>query len=96
MPKGVESIKYEGVSFNKQAAAGMTLAEFQEHESHHGLSEAQLKEAWQLARGTKEEVDVKLGAVEVPGGAESEETPQVNASPVQSEVTSSAGKKKTR
>lgn len=64
MPKGVESIKYEGVSFNKGHIAKMSLAEFQEHEAHHGLSEAQLKEAWQLARGTKDVEDVSKGEVD--------------------------------
>lgn len=61
MPKGVESLTYEGVSFNKSAIAKMSLADFQKHEAHHGLSDEQLKEAWQLARGTKDVEDVKHG-----------------------------------
>ena len=64
MPKGVESFKYEGVSFNKKYAAGKTLAEFQEEHKHLGLSPEQLKEAWQLARGTKEVEDVSKGMIE--------------------------------
>jgi hypothetical protein len=71
MPKGVESINYEGVSFNKTWVAGQTLAAFQEHEAHHGLSEAQLKEVHQIARGKKEVEDVKLGEVDTPTVLES-------------------------
>jgi hypothetical protein len=39
---------YEGINFNEEWAKGKTVAEFVEHEKHHGLSEKQLKEAYKL------------------------------------------------
>jgi hypothetical protein len=38
-------MKYEGIDFNSKWAASKTVEEFIEHEKHHGLSNAQLKEA---------------------------------------------------
>jgi hypothetical protein len=64
MPKGVEGIKYEGISFHKKDTAGKTFAAFSEEQAHHGLSEEQLKEVWQLARGTKDETEVSKGLLE--------------------------------
>lgn len=37
---------YNGVKFTQVAVQGKTEAEFVEHESHHGLSAAQLKEVY--------------------------------------------------
>jgi hypothetical protein len=59
-------IKYEGIGFNGDWVKEQTLADFQAHEAHHGLSEAQLKEVWQLARGTKDVEDVSKGTVDAP------------------------------
>lgn len=44
----MNKITFEGVVFNADWAAGKTEAEFVEHEKHHGLTEAQLKEAHAL------------------------------------------------
>lgn len=37
-------MKYQHVDFNSKWAASKTVAEFVKHESHHGLSEEQLRE----------------------------------------------------
>lgn len=80
MPRGKESINYsvpgskDKFSFDKEATAGKTLSEFQKHEKHTGLSEDQLKEVWQLAKGTKEADEVKEGFVEGPVAEEVAET----------------------
>jgi hypothetical protein len=41
---------YEGIAFNAQWVASKTQAEFIAHESHHGLTEAQLKEVHKLCK----------------------------------------------
>lgn len=41
---------YEGISFNKEWAAGISEAEFVKHEKHHGLTATQLKEAYKLIK----------------------------------------------
>lgn len=41
-------MKVEGVSFNTDWAASLTFEQFKAHESHHKLSEKQLKEAYDL------------------------------------------------
>jgi hypothetical protein len=72
MPRGKESVNYSvpgsknKYSFDKAHTAKQTLAAFQEEQAGTGLSEDQLKEAWQLARGTKEPEDLKEGFVEGP------------------------------
>lgn len=76
MPKGVESLKYEGVSYNKQWVASQTLHDFTKHEKHQTLSEEQLKEVWQLARGTRDVEDVKAGMVD--GVSADQPAPEVN------------------
>lgn len=79
MPRGKESVNYsvagskDKFSFDKAHTAKQSLADFQDHEKHTGLSESQLKEVWQLARGTKEAEDVKEGFVEEPAIVEPEE-----------------------
>jgi hypothetical protein len=64
MPKGIESIKYEGISFTKSWVASQTLAAFKAHEAHHGLSDAQLKEVWDLSRDKIEAEDVTKGMID--------------------------------
>lgn len=78
MPKGAESIKYEGVSFNKTDAASKSLAQFQEEQKHHGLSPEQLKEVWQLAKGTKQPEDISKGLMEGPSVASENTAINVN------------------
>lgn len=51
MPK---FISYQGIGFNQESAASKTFAEFSKHEKHHGLSDEQLKEIWDVAKGKKE------------------------------------------
>jgi hypothetical protein len=43
-------VQFEGVTFNAAWAATKTEKEFVEHESHHGLTSAQLKEAHKLCK----------------------------------------------
>lgn len=43
-------VPYQGVTFNAEWAASLTQAEFVKHESHHGLTEEQLKEAHKLCK----------------------------------------------
>ena len=80
MPKGKESVNYSvpgskhKYSFDKAHTAKQTLAEFQKHEAHTDLTEDQLKEVWQLARGTKEADEVKDGFVEAPVVTDETET----------------------
>ena len=53
-------MKYNGISFDSEFWKGKTEAEFIAHEKHHGLSEAELKEAFVLINTkSKEEVKVK-------------------------------------
>lgn len=44
---------FEGIGFNENYWKGKTEAEFIAHESHHGLSEKQLKEAFALINPKK-------------------------------------------
>ena len=39
---------YNGINFYEDACKAKTEAEFIAHESHHGLTEKQLKEVWAL------------------------------------------------
>lgn len=42
---------YKGLYFfNAEWAAGLTEAQFCEHEAHHGLTKAELKEAYKLCK----------------------------------------------
>lgn len=41
-------MKYEGVDFNSKWAASQKVDDFVNHEKHHGLTEAQLKEVHAL------------------------------------------------
>lgn len=41
-------VTYEHVNFYADAVVKQTEAEFIKHESHHGLNEAQLKEAYKF------------------------------------------------
>ena len=43
-------VTYEGVTFNADWAAAKAEKEFVEHEKHHGLTDAQLKEAHKLCK----------------------------------------------
>jgi hypothetical protein len=58
MPK---MVPYEGVMFNADWASTKTEKEFVDHESHHGLTPAQLKEAHKLCKEA-----VKAPATETP------------------------------
>lgn len=44
---------FDGVNFNEKFWTGKTEAAFIKHESHHGLSEKQLKEAFALMNPKK-------------------------------------------
>jgi len=44
---------YNGINFYEDACKGKTEAEFIAHESHHGLSEKQLKEVYGLINPKK-------------------------------------------
>lgn len=44
------TVNHEGVAFNAQWAASKTEAAFIEHESHHGLSRAQLSQAYKRCK----------------------------------------------
>jgi hypothetical protein len=55
----ISFVPYEGVSFNAEWAATKTEKEFIEHERHHGLSDAQLKEAYKLCKEAVKPADVK-------------------------------------
>ncbi len=46
-------VKFEGVSFYPGAVKGKTLDQFLKHESHVGLSKAQLTEAYEILTKTK-------------------------------------------
>jgi hypothetical protein len=46
----VITVSYEGISFNATWAATKTEKEFVDHESHHGLTPVQLKEAHKLCK----------------------------------------------
>lgn len=39
---------FQGINFNDAHWQGKTLADFIKHEKHHGLSDAQMKEAFEL------------------------------------------------
>lgn len=41
-------MNYNGISFNENWAKTKTVEEFIAHESHHGLTDKQLKEAYYL------------------------------------------------
>jgi hypothetical protein len=43
-------VTYAGVTFNADWAAGLSQKEFVKHESHHGLSNEQLIEAYNLCK----------------------------------------------
>lgn len=59
-------MKFEHVSFNEKFWVTKTEAEFIAHESHHGLSEKQLKEAFALM---KPAAPVKLEVISAPVAA---------------------------
>jgi hypothetical protein len=44
------NVSYEGITFNASWANTKTEKEFVEHENHHGLTPAQLKEAHKLCK----------------------------------------------
>ena len=48
---------FEGISFNETFWQGKTEAAFIAHESHHGLTEAQLKEAFAIMNPVKKVVE---------------------------------------
>lgn len=48
--KKKNTVPYEHVNFNAVWANGISEKEFIEHERHHGLSDAQLKEAYNLCK----------------------------------------------
>lgn len=54
---------FNGINFYEAHWKEKSEAEFIEHESHHGLSKAQLKEAWKLMNPKKQKDDDK-GAVQ--------------------------------
>jgi hypothetical protein len=43
-------VTYESITFNASWAASKTEKEFIDHEKHHGLTDAQLKEAHKLCK----------------------------------------------
>lgn len=54
-------MNYAGINFNKEYYKSKTEAEFIAHESHHGLSEKQLKEAYSfMPHDIIKEADVKV------------------------------------
>lgn len=59
-------MNFNGVNFNKEWAKTKTEAEFVAHESHHGLSEEQLKEAYglMLPKEKTSLVSIKVDALE--------------------------------
>jgi len=59
------TVIYEGISFNKAWVASKTFKQFCAHESHHGLSTAQMQEVYNICR----EKPVK----EKPGSADENE-----------------------
>ena len=52
-------VTYEGVTFNADCAASKDVKEFVEHEKHHGLTDAQLKEAHKLCKEAVKPADTK-------------------------------------
>lgn len=52
-------VTYEGIGFNADWAASKTEKEFVEHEKHHTLSEAQLKEAHKLCKEAVKPTELK-------------------------------------
>lgn len=46
----MKKVSYEGIVFNADWAATKTEKEFVDHEAHHGLTPAQLKEAHKLCK----------------------------------------------
>jgi hypothetical protein len=46
----MKKVTFEGITFNASWAAGLKEAEFVKHESHHGLTAEQLKEAHSLCK----------------------------------------------
>ena len=46
-------MNYQGINFNADHWKTKTEAEFIAHENHHGLSEAQLKEAFSIINPVK-------------------------------------------
>ena len=51
---------FEHVTFNATWAATKTEKDFVEHEKHHGLTEAQLKEAYKLCKEAIKPAKVEL------------------------------------
>lgn len=45
-----KKVTYEGITINADWAASKDVKEFVEHEKHHGLTDAQLKEAHKLCK----------------------------------------------
>lgn len=68
---------YNGVKFMQAAAQGKTEAEFVAHESHHGLSAAQLKEVYAMltpkGKTRKTTVEKPAPVEPVPGDDQSKE-----------------------
>jgi hypothetical protein len=46
----MKKVTFEGVTFNADWAAGLSEKEFIKHESHHGLTADQLKQAHSLCK----------------------------------------------
>lgn len=46
--KEIKPVVFNGIAFYPEAFTGWTEQEFLAHEAHHGLTEAQLKQAWAL------------------------------------------------
>jgi hypothetical protein len=61
---------YNGVSFNEDWAKTKTVEEFVAHESHHDLSEKQLKEAYYLMNPKVKKPEEAKKLVEKPLGSE--------------------------
>ena len=68
---------YNGVKFMQAAAQGKTEAEFVAHESHHGLSAAQLKEVYAMlspkGKTRKTTVEKPVPVESAPGDDQSKE-----------------------
>lgn len=86
--KKVISLKYEGISFNAENAAGKDLNQFTKENAGTGLSKEQLKEVHSLAgkavRKTKKVVKAE----------ESEASPEVEVKHVPGEVAEEMNKTK--
>lgn len=55
----MNKVTFEGITFNADWASTKTEKEFVEHEKHHGLTDAQLKDAYKLCKEAVKPADPK-------------------------------------